>query len=113
VDGDSARYSWTGRIATEPSPTADATRLTEPCRTSPTAKTPGKLVSNPSGVRRTVETHTAAVLRKRQAHPTTLDKSCARRVLGRHLVIRGFEVRVTGGAPHHTDQHLQVLASLI
>ena len=38
-----------------PSPTPDATRLTEPCRTSPTAKTPGTLVvrataaTNPAG----------------------------------------------------------------
>ena len=30
-----ARYSCTRRTATEPSPTAEATRLTEPCRTSP------------------------------------------------------------------------------
>src|SRR5438046_1628316 len=35
----------------EPSPTADATRLTEPCRTSPTAKTPGVVVSNGKGAR--------------------------------------------------------------
>ena len=36
---------WTNEIAIEPSPTADATRLTLPARTSPTAKTPGRLVS--------------------------------------------------------------------
>jgi hypothetical protein len=35
-------------IATDPSPTADATRLILPPRTSPTAKTPGKLVSSKS-----------------------------------------------------------------
>jgi hypothetical protein len=34
-----------------PSPTADATRLTFPDRTSPTANTPGRLVSNISGAR--------------------------------------------------------------
>ena len=34
---------------TDPSPTADATRFTEPARTSPTAKTPGRLVSKGSG----------------------------------------------------------------
>ena len=36
---------WTNEIAIDPSPTADATRLTLPPRISPTAKTPGKLVS--------------------------------------------------------------------
>src|ERR1700686_4315543 len=34
-----------------PSPTADATRLTEPCRTSPAANEPGTLVSKKKGVR--------------------------------------------------------------
>src|SRR4051795_5113988 len=38
--------SW---IAIEPSPTADATRFTDPCRTSPTAYTPGRLVSRRNG----------------------------------------------------------------
>src|SRR5512144_436823 len=37
--------------AIEPSPTADATRLTLPDLISPTAKTPGKLVSSMKGVR--------------------------------------------------------------
>jgi hypothetical protein len=32
--------------ALAPSPTADATRLVEPLRTSPTANTPGRLVSS-------------------------------------------------------------------
>jgi hypothetical protein len=36
----------------EPSPTAEATRLTEPCRTSPTANTPGRLISSSNGTRR-------------------------------------------------------------
>ena len=35
----------------EPSPTAEATRFTDPCRTSPTAKTPGRLVSRNIGRR--------------------------------------------------------------
>ena len=34
-----------------PSPTADATRLIEPLRTSPTANTPGRLVSSTNGSR--------------------------------------------------------------
>ncbi len=35
----------------DPSPTAEATRFTEPCRMSPVAKTPGMLVSSNSGAR--------------------------------------------------------------
>src|SRR5467141_466615 len=42
---------WTNEIAIEPSPTADATRLTLPPRTSPAAKTPGRLVSSRYGRR--------------------------------------------------------------
>ena len=38
-------------MLTLPSPTAEATRLTEPCRTSPAAKTPGTLVSSGNGAR--------------------------------------------------------------
>src|SRR3984893_1260578 len=38
-------------IAIDPSPTADATRLMLPPRTSPTAKTPGRFVSNRYGDR--------------------------------------------------------------
>jgi hypothetical protein len=33
-------------MAIEPSPTVEATRLTEPLRTSPTANTPGRLASS-------------------------------------------------------------------
>src|SRR5262249_37115675 len=38
--------SQTLEITTDPSPTAEATRLTEPARTSPTAKMPGCEVAN-------------------------------------------------------------------
>ena len=41
----------TDAIALAPSPVAAATRFIEPERTSPTANTPGTLVSNGSGVR--------------------------------------------------------------
>jgi hypothetical protein len=41
----SAKYLWTNWMAMEPAPTADATRVTDPWRTSPTANTPGTLVS--------------------------------------------------------------------
>src|SRR5438132_6120201 len=47
----SLRYSCTNWTAIEPSPTAEATRLAEPDRTSPAAKTPGRLVSNRNGCR--------------------------------------------------------------
>src|SRR3954453_4102834 len=43
--------SCTPAIAMLPSPTAAAQRLTDPERTSPTAKIPGKLVSNATGER--------------------------------------------------------------
>ena len=43
------RCSCTERMAMEPSPTAEATLLTEPYRTSPAAKTPNMLVSRSSG----------------------------------------------------------------
>src|SRR5213082_1438392 len=42
---------WTAAIAIDPSPTADAARLTLPLRTSPTANTPGRLVSRICGER--------------------------------------------------------------
>jgi hypothetical protein len=42
----SARTLWTNCTAIDPSPTAAATRFMLPDRTSPTAKTPGRLVSN-------------------------------------------------------------------
>ena len=43
--GYSCSTLWTKEIVIDPSPTADATRFTFPARTSPTAKTPGTLVS--------------------------------------------------------------------
>jgi hypothetical protein len=45
------KWSWTRRIAVEPSPTAAATRFTDPYRTSPTAKIPGRLDSRNIGMR--------------------------------------------------------------
>src|SRR3954469_14210930 len=41
-----ARKAWIADTTVEPSPTAAATRLTEPQRTSPTAKTPSRLVAS-------------------------------------------------------------------
>src|SRR5215212_943744 len=45
------RYLWTICMAMEPSPTAEATRLTDPHLTSPAANTPGTLVSRSIGER--------------------------------------------------------------
>ena len=42
----SANARWTNEMAIDPSPTADATRLMLPHRTSPTAKMPGSEVSS-------------------------------------------------------------------
>ena len=44
----------------EPSPTAEATRFTDPCRTSPTAKTPGRLDSRNIGGAAAATPHPAA-----------------------------------------------------
>src|SRR5215471_10227977 len=48
-DASCPRYCWAKRTAMLPSPTAAATRLTELARTSPTANTPGRLVSSREG----------------------------------------------------------------
>src|SRR3989454_8977999 len=47
----SLRYSCTNWTAIAPSPTAEATRLTESDRTSPAANTPARLVSSRNGCR--------------------------------------------------------------
>ena len=49
--GEKVRYWCTAPTQAEPSPTAVATRLVEPERTSPTANSPGWLVSKGSGSR--------------------------------------------------------------
>src|SRR5438445_3715738 len=52
---DCSRYRWTKVTAIAPSPTADATRFTELCRTSPAANDPGTLVSRKKGWRSSVQ----------------------------------------------------------
>src|SRR5262249_57589717 len=49
------KYSGPNSPAMAPSPTAEATRLVEPSRTSPAAKTPGRLVSRKNGSRSAVQ----------------------------------------------------------
>jgi hypothetical protein len=51
ADHSACKYSCISWIAVAPSPTADATRLTERWRTSPAANTPGMLVSKKKGSR--------------------------------------------------------------
>ena len=46
---DAPSQKWAEFPAIAPSPTAEATRLTEPDRTSPAANTPGRLVSSRNG----------------------------------------------------------------
>src|SRR5215467_963108 len=58
--------------ATDPSPTPEATRFTEPWRTSPTAKMPGTLVSSRKGSRSSVQPLGRAPLHKRSG---PVDKS--------------------------------------
>src|SRR5882724_13163755 len=50
IQEDEAILSWTPATAIPPSPTAAAQRFTEPERTSPAAKIPGKLVSSGLGL---------------------------------------------------------------
>src|SRR5438094_4412151 len=54
-----ARLMWTPATAIPPSPTAAAQRLTDPERTSPAAKIPGRLVSSGPG-RRLFSRHAGA-----------------------------------------------------
>jgi len=49
VRDDEANLIWTPAMAIPPSPTAAAQRFTDPERTSPAAKIPGKLVSSGPG----------------------------------------------------------------
>src|SRR4029078_13456250 len=46
----SARQPWSWATTAAPSPIAPPTRFTEPLRTSPTAKTPGTVVSRVAGM---------------------------------------------------------------
>ena len=66
----SARYWWISLTAMAPSPTAEATRLIEPARASPAAKTPGTLVSRRSGSReRSCQRSPSSTERSRAAPP--------------------------------------------
>ena len=49
IQDDEANLIWTPATAMPPSPTAAAHRFTDPARTSPAAKIPGKLVSSGPG----------------------------------------------------------------
>ena len=66
-----ARCWWTNWTAIEPSPTADAIRLTERERTSPAQKMPGTLVSSMNGSRASGQPGTRSPLRARPGPVTT------------------------------------------
>src|SRR4030095_15997004 len=59
IQVDEANLIWTPATAMPPSPTAAAHRLTDPERTSPAAKIPGRLVSRGAG-RRLFSRHAGA-----------------------------------------------------
>jgi hypothetical protein len=67
-----------------PSPTAEATRLTEPDRTSLTAKTPWRLVSSKNGCRRLVQGGDRA-----SAAPVRMNPPESRSISGGSQSVRG------------------------
>src|SRR5713226_7252389 len=66
----SAKARWTRWMAMAPSPTAEATRFTLPERTSPTANTPGRLVSSICGGR--ASDHAGALEAKFKSRPVRM-----------------------------------------
>ncbi len=65
----SARKRWTSSTAIAPSPTAAATRLVEPRRTSPAANTPGRDVSSGYGSHGSGHTDRAPVSERLRSSP--------------------------------------------
>ena len=78
------KYSCTNWTAIAPSPTADATRLTDPDRTSPAANTPGRLVSSMNGGRRAVQWRDCA-----RAAPVRTNALASRSISGGSHSVRG------------------------
>src|SRR5713101_7241477 len=83
-DHTSLRYSCTNWTAIAPSPTAEATRLTESDRTSPAANTPGRLVSSRNGCRRAVQWEDPA-----RAGPVRTKPLASRSISGGSQSVRG------------------------
>lgn len=97
----------------EPSPTAEATRLTEPLRTSLTANTPGKLISSKKGSRPTFRyvPRSASRLRPVSTNPLRSSSSVPSTIATRYLLRtrqRAAEASVRGAEPfaEWLDTHL-------
>ena len=101
----SRKWSWTRRMAIEPSPTAAATRLTDPCRTSPTAKTPGRLDSRNIGSRRSGHCSSACPPWRRSVPVTTKPDWSRRTASGSHWV--------RGSAPINTNRAIAFTVSAV
>src|SRR5438105_1002486 len=98
------RSRCTKEIAIDPSPTAEATRLTLPLRTSPTAKTPGRLVSNKYGVRASGQCAAASSSRERSG-PVLINPFSS-------SATQRFSHAVLGIAPAMTKTCLMLAASM-
>src|SRR5215212_9311630 len=85
-----ARYWWISDTTTDPSPTADATLLTDPPLTSPTANNPGTVVSCGCGWRSRVQREVAAA-----SVPVTRKSWESRATSGGSQSVRGWAPIIT------------------
>ena len=97
---DCSRYRWTKVTAIAPSPTADATRFTELCRTSPAANDPGTLVSRKKGWRSSVQ-HAGGRPSENKSEPVT------RYPLGSRMMAVSLAQSVFGAPPMQTKSHAE------
>src|SRR5712675_3470471 len=81
-----ARLKWIPETAIPPSPTAAAQRFTEPERTSPAAKIPGRLVSSGPGAR-AAAFHAGAPA---TAWPVLMKPFSSRSISGGSQSVQGF-----------------------
>ena len=95
--GPARRYSWTSWMAVAPSPTAEATRLMDRCRTSPAANTPGTLVSSGSGGRFSGQPAGSSPARCR-SWPVRMKPWSSRSMLPGSQVVRGSAPIITNSA---------------
>ena len=100
----SASARWTNETAIDPSPTADATRLTLPHRTSPTANTPGSEVSSRYGERSSRPSGSGEIFLRQV--PSGLDETLR---IERDTAIQPTGVRV---GPRHQEYVLNIRDSL-
>jgi hypothetical protein len=84
-----ARCSATNRTAIPPSPTAGATILVDPDRTSPTANTPGRLVSTKNGARPRVAHRSRSRNSAGSDGPVRINPSSSRAISRANQSVRG------------------------